>query len=331
MSDEIKKDRSPNYPRLPLEQAIGLANRLYIKIGKAKVKPVVAIGALGYNGVNGASLTTLGTLNAYGLIERERGESVCVSQLAIKQIHPIDLAGELEARRLSALKPKVFSDLFSGGYHAMELDSLCNHLIQQGFTPDGARKASVVFKENISFSKLDGESIIIPNDEIAEMKQPEPKTDRVAIISSPPSVLPSHSDSKPPELKPVLAKYSIPLGANEATLIITGERLTADDFDALREYVELFKQQLRRESGLEKITGKIATLPEADGTRIKFLLALQTGQVLSCMSGAGTKFSTSDFINGQPISVIGERKADLILGRTPFFVFSSFEKATATW
>jgi hypothetical protein len=42
----------------------------------------------------------------------------------------------------------------------------------------------------------------------------------------------------------VLARYLIPLGANEATLTITGEcPLSGDDFDALCEYVVMFKKQ----------------------------------------------------------------------------------------
>ena len=44
----------------------------------------------------------------------------------------------------------------------------------------------------------------------------------------------------------MLAQYSIPLGENVATLVFTGSRLTADDFDALEEYVGLFKKQFVR-------------------------------------------------------------------------------------
>ncbi len=44
----------------------------------------------------------------------------------------------------------------------------------------------------------------------------------------------------------VLAKYSIPLGANEAILVFSGEQLAPEDFDALIEYVQLFKKQYER-------------------------------------------------------------------------------------
>jgi hypothetical protein len=43
-----------------------------------------------------------------------------------------------------------------------------------------------------------------------------------------------------------LAEYSIPLGANQATLIFCGEKLSADDFDALVDFVEFSKRQFVR-------------------------------------------------------------------------------------
>lgn len=50
----------------------------------------------------------------------------------------------------------------------------------------------------------------------------------------------------------VLANYKVPLGANEMTLTITGEKLDITDFEALLQYVELFKRQFER----------AATIPE---------------------------------------------------------------------
>lgn len=252
MSDEIKKDRSPNYPKLPLEQAVALTTQLYGKIGKAKVKPQVAIGPLGYTGLHGASLTTLGAVSAYGLLERERGESVSVSALAIKLIHPTDDVQGLEAKRMAALRPKVFAELFSGGYHLMQEEVLSNHLIQQGFTPDGAKKAASVFKANVLFAKLDEPGIVNPNDEKAILRpeaftmestaNPTPAATRPSPLSN---ILDDFLKGSGPT-KGVLAKYSIPLGTNEATLVITGESLSTEDFDALGEYVALFKKQFDR-------------------------------------------------------------------------------------
>src|SRR6266567_1703467 len=273
MSTEIKRDRSPNYPKLPLEQSVDLVRRLYKEIGKTKVRAQVAIGPLGYTGLNGASLTTLGALTAYGLIGRERGESVSVSPLAIRLIHPMNHAQGLESRREAAISPKIFSELFSGGYHAMAEDVLSNHLVQNGFTPDGAKKASSVFKANVLFAKLDEPGIIVQKHD----DRPD-ATSEVAGMKSSASPAPLHSvlidmikrgeiwpgkangQAEIPE-KQVLAQYSVPLGSNEATLIITGQSLSTEHFDALGEYVELFKKQFQRRIGSTQTVPPIPAMP----------------------------------------------------------------------
>ncbi|SRR6266568_4356404 len=247
MKDDIKKDRSPNYPKLPLEQAVELAKRLYEKVGKAKIKREVAIGALGYAGVNGASLTTIATLSAYSLLELERGEGVAVSPLAIRLMHPMNDSQRLEARRQAASNPKVFSELLSGGFQTMAEDVLAKHLIQSGFTPDGAVKAASVFKANVSFAKLDDPGIVIPviDEQMPRRNDVLPKTSFARLGAA----MVREEPGPRAATETVLASYSIPLGANEATLTITGESpLSGDDFDALCEYVGMFKKQYQRKA-----------------------------------------------------------------------------------
>lgn len=63
--------------------------------------------------------------------------------------------------------------------------------------------------------------------------------------------------------KQVLAKYSIPLGENEAEIIFTGAELHPEDFDALADYVALFKKQHLRKMQADEIKKKLdAVLPE---------------------------------------------------------------------
>jgi len=238
MSDEIKKDRSPNYPKVPLEQAVEMVAKLYNKVGKAKVKPEVAIGPLGYSGINGASLTTLGTLTTYGLLERERGESVAVSQLAIRLMHPVDEAQGLEARRESALCPKVFSELFSNNYHMMEVETLSKHLIQSGFTQDGARKAASVFKANIEFAKLDKMGSI----DTSKMNKEAHRTPSIPIVP-----LKYEDYQTPPTGPDRVLSYAVPLGRNTLKIEIIGkDDPTLADFDSMGDYVDLFKKQFER-------------------------------------------------------------------------------------
>jgi hypothetical protein len=337
MNEEPKRDRSPNYPKLSLESAMLLIAGFYNKAGKAQLNPQVAASALGYSGTNGAALTTIGALNQYGLLERQRGEGMAVSQLAIKLLHPVNSEQELASRREMALKPKVFSDLYSGGFHHCDESILANHLIQQGFTQDGARKAASVFKANVDYAKLVASdfklasSMDLTHDELVKETSLAVKGN---IMPSPFLKETTIIDIKSEEKK-VLAKFSVPIGANEVEITFTGEVLRPDDFDALADYVALFKKQYQRKLNEDRgvatfakrrISGIISTLPRVADGRIAFLLSLPDGQVMSCLSGAGTNFNLSDFVNGQGITLAGETKSDLIAGETSFFVFSDFDK-----
>ena len=222
-----------------------MVKKLHTKAGKAKISPEVAVGALGYNGLNGAALGTLGTLTQYGLIDRERGKSVSVSPLAIKLIHPLNPAQETAAKQESALLPQVFKELVSEGFHKCEEELIANHLIQNGFTPDGARKAASVFKENISIAKLEDCGINTSGESETEDKAIDTAGDKDAKLIVP-LVSIDHSKGKN-----VLATYSIPLGSNEVTITFTGEELSVYDFDALADYVAIFRKQFERKQNAE--------------------------------------------------------------------------------
>jgi hypothetical protein len=257
MSVTTKRDRDPNCPKATLADAIEQMKRLYSKAGKAQIAAEVAVTALGYAGMNGAALTSLGTLNQYGLIDRERGSGVSVSPLAIKLIHPLNSEQERESRREAALKPRVFSDILTDGLGECAEDVLANHLIQNGFSPDGAKRAAFVFKANSEFANLGGGGMVSQ-----EPKEPSPSEVAQSLAMTSHAISPT---SKPPiggagllkndaldalmalgSPNKVLARYSIPLGSNEATIIFTGEILSSEDFDALGEYVKLFKKQFER-------------------------------------------------------------------------------------
>jgi hypothetical protein len=250
MSDEIKRDRSPNFPKMPLSNAVEIAAGLYKKAGKSQIRPEVVASALGYASLNGSALTTIGALNQYGLIVREKGGSISISQLALRLIHPVNDAQASAARREACLNPRVYAELFTGGFQHCAEDLIANHLIQLGFTQDGAKKASGVFKANAEFAKLDDNAIKLDSGD--ELSQAEQATETDAP-SRPAVVLPTAQASGHASVaatltigKKVLATYSVPLGSNEVQISFTGEELHPEDFDALSDYVTLFKKQFVR-------------------------------------------------------------------------------------
>lgn len=263
MSDENKQDRSPNCPKISLEEAVKLTKRLYEKVGKSKVKRAAAAGALGYSGLTGSSLTMLGALNQYGLIDLDRETSgVSVSPLAIKILHPVRAEDAKLSLMTSALNPKVFNVLYTEGFQHCDESVLANNLIQNGFTPENAKKVAAVYLSNIHFTNLDSESIRGASD----AKKDEIKAKMEAGTHQPHPVSREIIENEIPEQakptgKKVLAQYSIPLGSNEATLVFNGEKLSLDDFDALGEFVVFAKKQFERKQKSEQaenLAGNIA-------------------------------------------------------------------------
>ncbi|HWX19335.1 MAG TPA: hypothetical protein VN578_05430 [Candidatus Binatia bacterium] len=245
MSDDIKKDRSPNCPKLSLSQAIELAKTLFKQAGKSKVKPVVAASALGFKGLNGSALTAIGVLNQYGLLDKDVTGGVSVSQQGIALIHPKDEDQKLDILRKSALRPKVFKELFSGGFHKCNESVLSNHLIQKHFTPDAAKKVAGVFKSNIELAKLGDVSIESlgeaiedkPNDAEKPLFQQDHVTksvnrtgDFLDAFLNPPS-------------KPVSREFTIPLLSGTVILKVPYP-MDLDDFEFFQETLKLWKKRL---------------------------------------------------------------------------------------
>jgi len=240
MSEEIKIDRSPRSAAYPLEEAIIQAKKIYDNAGKSSIKRDLAFKAMGYAGSSGASLSALATLIQYGLIDKNDSD-VSVSNLAIRIFHPID--GDKDAAvKEAALTPPLFKTIFET-HNKLAEGLLANHLVHQGFNPDRAKKVAAVYKANCVFAKLDN-SDSLEHKSDTDKEDLKGNSDKTKVTPPlPPKIeLPLTSE------RPVLATYTIPLGANQATLVFTGQRLTEDDFDALTDFVAFSKKQFVRAS-----------------------------------------------------------------------------------
>ena len=260
MNDEIQSDKkSPRSPIYTLQDALEQVKKLYRQIGKATVKPESAAVALGYKGVNGAALTTLGTLAQYGLIERSKG-TVTVTPLAVRILHPTGDLQLKESLREAALMPKWFKEIHENlGQCSVEV--LTSHLVQNDFTPDRAKRTASVYAANKGFANL-GDAGTERHEETADRGTDHLKSgdaDRIKY-EQPPAVGGRQTS--------VLAQYSIPLGGNEATLTFKGESLSVADFDALIEYVQLFKKQFQRKPKKERI--EIEEVPPSFDTKMGY-------------------------------------------------------------
>jgi hypothetical protein len=202
----------------------------------------------------------LGSLNQYGLIDLDRETSgVSVSPLAIKILHPVRAEDLKLSLMTSALNPKVFNVLYTEGFHHCDESVLANNLIQNGFTPENAKKVAAVYLSNIDFTNLNSDSIRGASDAKKDeiRSNMEAGTNQLHPVSR--DILESEIPEQPKQTgKKVLAQYLIPLGSNEATLVFNGEKLSLDDFDALGEFVTFAKKQFERKQKAEE-SKKVST------------------------------------------------------------------------
>jgi len=239
MSEDIKKGRGPTCPQKSLAEALDLIRTVFEKAGRSKAKPAALAGIMGYNGLNGTALRTLAVLNQYGFIEKDGKESLSVSDLAIRLLHPVDETQRIQALRESALKPKVFETLYNDGFHHASEDAVSKHLIQSGFSEDSANGAAEVFMQNITFAKLKENGI---KSEHAPNNNSMPKVSREPL---PQFVWPKPADQAPdtfaPPLPMVLGELSLPL---ENGKIIRIPKMTEEDFDLFTETLKLWRHRI---------------------------------------------------------------------------------------
>lgn len=237
MSTDIKKGRSPNYPRNTLQDAIEMVRTLHSKAGRANIKPEVAIGPLGYTTMNGAALGALSTLTAYGLVDRERGGSLTISDLALRLLYPKTPEQAEESIREAALSPFAFSIIHSEGYHDCSEGVLANHLTQDGFTAEGAKKAASIYKQNAAFAKLDASTIVAPNETHTDI---DPATPSPPWPASPPK--PVVTDTPTTPLPRLQSELPIPLDGGQIARVPFP--MSEDTFDLLIGTLQLWKKRI---------------------------------------------------------------------------------------
>lgn len=150
------KERSPNYPALAITQAIELVSKLYEREKRTTVQPDAAVKALGYGAMSGTARTAIAALRQYGLVDSAR-DGLRVSDLAMDILHnPIGSAERTKALQEAALRPPLISELMPTHADASE-DSLRAYLItRRKFSPEGAGRFVLAFKESVQIVRLPG-------------------------------------------------------------------------------------------------------------------------------------------------------------------------------
>ncbi|MCE2488922.1 MAG: hypothetical protein J4G17_02995 [Anaerolineae bacterium] len=149
------RQRSPRYPVVDLETALGLLRKLYSKVGRSDFQPDDAATAWGYNSASGPVRSKIATLRQYGLLAGKRGryaENPRISQRGLSLAGPNPTEREL---REAALAPPLFMEIFNSMPNATDAVFRRQLVVEKGFTEEGARRFIEGYRATIRFSNLD--------------------------------------------------------------------------------------------------------------------------------------------------------------------------------
>lgn len=230
--EAMKRNRSPNYPGIPLSSAVRRALVLYEKTGGQEVNSEIAAKACGFKSLSGASRQVLSAMTNYGLISSKRGKVSTTSRTRALKYKGV---GSIEGRsslRDAILETPLFAELWEKRLTPDE--QLVFDLVEgMSFSDAGAKRAIQCFRESIDFAELHSEEIddTEEGDHDSSLRASEPLESAAQKILAPTR---SHS-------------FGWPLSQElSVTVSFTGPP-SPDDVDALCDYLEVMKRQLARE------------------------------------------------------------------------------------
>lgn len=144
--------RSPNYPSIPLSQAIDLVKEIHSKNRTNVIDRQSAARDMGYSGLTGRSLKLLGALAQYDLVSKAGKGSLKVTQTAVDIIHGLDDATRSSALRRAGAAPALFTELFERFPDGVPSDNVIrSYLVQRGYADVALTPAIKSFIETNHF------------------------------------------------------------------------------------------------------------------------------------------------------------------------------------
>lgn len=165
-----KRQRSPNFPALALEDALKRAQIVYEKDRRASISGTVILEHLGYGKkISGSAGRVLSALRQYALLDDTADDKYRISDNAYLILTlPGDSAKRWEAIQKAATNPAAFRDVLKKYPEGLPSDSaLREYLIaERGFNADSIELFIRALKTTITFAKLDQGAYHGPDDEV---------------------------------------------------------------------------------------------------------------------------------------------------------------------
>ncbi len=155
INESRKKDRSPNFPFITLEQALDRARQFYNKEKRSAAPFTVAAEHWRYSPASSGALQTAAALKSYGLMVDEGGggsRKLKLTDLALRILldtRPESIERE-QYKREAALSPTVAAEVYEKWPNELPSESSLNHhlILERGFSPPTAMKVSKIIIQN---------------------------------------------------------------------------------------------------------------------------------------------------------------------------------------
>ena len=174
-----KSIRSPSYPSMSLEDAVGAVAKIEAAYRGSPVDREDGAKLIGYSGGTGPANKALAALASYGLVERAGKGMMRVTARARSILHPDSEADKNRELVAAALEPKLFREIKErfADMDVPPMDGVVTYMNREGFNPSVVKMAANAFINTMEFiqSRRESESHGEPANEGAELESPDQK------------------------------------------------------------------------------------------------------------------------------------------------------------
>lgn len=169
------KSRSPNYPSIPLREAIERAKLLYEVAKRHAVGRPVVVKAWGYSLKSSAGLQTIAALRAFGLLDVEgRGDNAqykLTTEALYTIVEPENSDRRKKAVQDAALMPEAYRMLHDHYGSDLPADDAIRSwlVVDQSFTESAANQLISDYKDTIAFAQLDSGGTIPEQEQLPKV------------------------------------------------------------------------------------------------------------------------------------------------------------------
>jgi hypothetical protein len=133
MESTMGRMRSPNYPAIPLAQAVDLVEKIFKEDRTNAIEKEDAAKHMGYSGLTGRTLKLLGALSQFALLDKVGKGQVRVSKTAVSILHPKDDEERKEAVLKAGRSPVLFRRIRES-FDDPSPRTITSFLMREGFT-----------------------------------------------------------------------------------------------------------------------------------------------------------------------------------------------------